>query len=93
MGTVLCSSRSTLEYLEKGNGILSDTTRFQLIGDASTHDNTLQQERSPQAFLLRAKQAGHISSEMCNHIRPFHLGMYDVPKMHKDGNLCIQFCL
>ena len=51
-------------------GIWSDKGKFQLIGDASTHDNTVQHEKSLQAFLLRAKKASQISSEVYKRIRP-----------------------
>ena len=68
--------------------ILEDGENFQQIGDTDTCDCTIQQERALQTFLLRAKTAGHITSEVYNRIRPVSTTqpwMYGLPKLHKDG--------
>lgn len=77
------------EYVEKMTSILSQTDKFQRIGDAETYDHTTLQERALQAFLLRATKNGHISREIYDEIRPVgstRPRMYGVPKIHKDGN-------
>ena len=76
------------DYIEKMSGILSQENKFQLIGDAETHDRTIQAERALQAFLLRAKKAGDLPNEVYERIRPVGTArprMYGVPKIHKSG--------
>ena len=68
--------------------ILSQADKFELLGDVDTQDNTLQQERALQAFLLRASKEGHITKEQYQRIRPTgsqRPRMYGVPKLHKTG--------
>ena len=76
------------DYLEKMEMILSDTTKFQRIGDAEGNDNTLKQERALQAFLLREWKAKHITRDTYDRIRPVgstRPRMYGLPKLHKPG--------
>ena len=68
--------------------ISEDEEKFQWIGDADTYGRTIQQERALQTFLLRAKTAGHITSEVYNRIRPVGTTrprMYGLPRLNKDG--------
>ena len=77
------------EYIEKMITILSQTDKFQRIGDTQTHDHMTLQERVLQKFLLRATNKGHLLREVCDEIRPTgstRPRMYGVPKVHKEGN-------
>ena len=76
------------DYIAKMMTILSDREKFECIGDVDTCDNTLQQERALQAFLLRHHKAGHISQQDYARIRPVGASrprMYGLPKIHKPG--------
>ena len=76
------------DYVEKMNAILSQADKFEKIGSVESSDNTLQQERALQAFLLRARKNGHISKEVYERIRPVGASrprMYGLPKLHKQG--------
>ena len=76
------------DYNKKMLAILSDTDKFERIGEVETHDNTTLQERALQAYLLRAMKNGHITAEVYEEIRPVgstRPRMYGVPKVHKVG--------
>ena len=76
------------DYVKKMDEILSDSKKFQRLGSVEEHDNTLQQERALQAFLLRAHKNGNISKEIYERIRPVGASrprLYGLPKLHKDG--------
>ena len=74
------------DYLAKMRTILSNEKKFIELGTMEENDNTLQQERALQAFLLRAHKAGHLTREVYERIRPSGTNrprMYGVPKVHK----------
>ena len=76
------------DYVEKMQAILSDKRKFQDIGETDVNDRTVQIERALQAFLLRARKAGHITAEVYDRVRPvgsIRPRMYGLPKLHKDG--------
>ena len=51
--------------MEKIGHILSQTDKFECLGDVETNDKTILRERALQAFLLRYKKAGFVSQEVC----------------------------
>ena len=76
------------DYVDKMEQILGQKNKFRRIGDAVDNDHTLLQERALQAFLLRARNNGHISQEVYDRIRPVGSTgprMYGLPKLHKQG--------
>ena len=74
------------DYVEKMADILSQTDKFECLGDVETNDKTILRERALQAFLLRYRKAGFISQEVYDRIRPVGCSrprMYGLPKTHK----------
>ena len=78
------------DYIEKMLNILSDTTKFKKLGDCGSHDGTARIERSLQEALRKLRNAGEISDEVYQDIRPtgsVRPRLYGVAKVHSD-----QFC-
>ena len=76
------------DYVKKMEPILSQTTKFRKLGKADKQDRTLQEERSLQAFLLKASQRKDLPDKVYDEIRPVGTSrprMYGVPKTHKEG--------
>ena len=76
------------DYVAKMLTILNQEDKFVRLGDVVDNDNTLQQERALQAFLLRRSKDGDISKDIYERIRPVGTSrprMYGIPKVHKTG--------
>ena len=76
------------DYEQKMLLILNDVSKFKRLGRCTTHDNTARKESSKQDLLRRLRNAGEISEEVYQDIRPtgtLRLRMYCVPKVHKQG--------
>ena len=58
------------EYIAKMMEILDDDTKFECLGSCEEYDNTGQNERALQAFLLRQLKAGKISEQIYKRIWP-----------------------
>ena len=74
------------DYIAKMLVILDDPSNLECLGGCDEHDNTGQNERALQAFLLRQHKAGLISSVIYDRIRPtgsVRPRMYGLPKVHK----------
>ena len=82
-GTVLMDKE---DYICKMMKILDDTSKFKCLGACEGNDNTGQNERALQAFLLRCRNDGKINAEVYDRIRPtgsMRPRMYGLPKVHK----------
>ena len=76
------------DYINKMNALLSDTSKFEMLGPVSTHDKTSKNEQTLQKYLLKLVKNGSLSHEVYNKIRPTgsqRPRMYGLPKIHKQN--------
>ena len=66
-GTVLLDQS---DYNKKMLDILNDKTKFECLGSCAECDNTGQNERALQAFLLQKVREGKLDAEVYDRIRP-----------------------
>ena len=76
------------DYIAKTTAILQDRTKFKILGDCKSNDNTVKLEKSMQNLLRRLHQAGELPESVYERIRPsgsVRPRMYGVPKINKAG--------
>ena len=78
----------TVDYISKMNSILNDTTKFELLGPVTSHDNTEESEKEICKFLsslIKDKQLTHEDLAAAKPVGSLRPRLYGLPKTHKVG--------